>query len=201
MVNNKCFIASSVEVCSVPVCPSPFHYPVAKLLHRLDGKVRLSLPALIVGAMVPDLEVPFMLLLTGTQDRMVLHSLIGGLTPGTAVAVALTVFLYPAIAGAFFPINKEKVRQKCALSGAVVVSCFIGVLSHVLLDTANHAYNPVFWPFLSLYQTPSPIVSLLGGVVMASLIMHGLMVALFVGIATGIFLNSQDDFWNQLLVG
>lgn len=183
-----------------PLPITPFHYPIAKLLHQLDGKISLSLPALIVGAMTPDLEVPFIVLLTG-QDRMVLHSLIGGLTIGTLIATTLTVLLYPAIAGAVFPVNKQKVRQKCALSGAVVVSAFIGVLSHVLLDIANHAYNPLFWPLLGLYQTPSPIVPLLGGVTMASLIMHGLMIALFAGIVAVIFLKHRNDFWNELLVG
>jgi membrane-bound metal-dependent hydrolase YbcI (DUF457 family) len=192
-----CLLASTRRDSAVSPLPiTPFHYPVAKLLHQLNGKVSLSLPALIVGAMTPDLEVPFMVLFTG-MDRMVLHSLIGGLTFGTAVAVALTVLLYPHVAGAVFPIDKEKVRQKCAFSGVVVFSCFLGVLSHVLLDVANHAYNPVFWPFLGLYQTPSPIVSLLGGAAMASLVVHGLMAALFVGL----FVNRRDDFWNQLLVG
>ena len=175
---------------------TPFHYPIAKIIHRFDGKISLSLPALIVGAMVPDLEVPFVFLLTGTQDRLVLHSLIGAMTLGTAISIALTVLIYPRLTSAIFHINKVKVDQKCRFSLTVAVCCFLGCLSHVLLDVANHAYNPIFWPFLTMYQTPSPIVPLLGGEEMASLIMHGSMVALF----AGLLFNKRDDFWEHLLV-
>jgi membrane-bound metal-dependent hydrolase YbcI (DUF457 family) len=147
--------------------------------------------------MVPDLEVPFILLFTGTQDRLVLHSLIGGLTLGTIIAFALTVLVYPRVASAIFPIDKVKVTQKCVFSSTVAFSCLLGVLSHVLLDVANHAYNPLFWPFLSLNQTPSPIVPLLGGDAMASLIMHGAMIVLFVAL----FIGKRDNFWERLLVG
>lgn len=176
---------------------TPFHYPIAKIIHKLDRKVSLSLPALIVGTMVPDLEVPFVPLLTGTQDRLVLHSLIGGMTLGVIIAIALTVLVYPRLTSAIFPINRVKVNEKCRFSLTVAFSCLLGVLSHVLLDVANHSYNPLFWPFLSIYQTPSPIVLLLGGEDMASLIVHGAMVVLIVGL----FINNRDNFWERLLVG
>jgi membrane-bound metal-dependent hydrolase YbcI (DUF457 family) len=149
--------------------------------------------------MVPDLEVPFVYFMSGTwdQDRMVLHSLLGGLTLGTLLAVALTVFLYPRVMGAFLPINKDRVREKCRFSSMLAFSCFLGVLSHILLDVANHAYNPLFWPYLSLFQTPSPIVFLLGGKEMASIIVHSSMIVLCVAI----FVKSRGDFWNKVLVG
>jgi membrane-bound metal-dependent hydrolase YbcI (DUF457 family) len=147
--------------------------------------------------MVPDLEVPFIWVLTGTGDHMVLHSLIGGLTLGTFIAVAITVLLYPPIIGAVFPVNKAKLKEKCVFSAALVGSCAIGVLSHVLLDVMNHAYNPVFWPFLSLYQTPSPIVPLLGGALTASLIMHGAMLVLI----AIIFVVNRRGLWDKILVG
>ena len=175
---------------------TPFHYPIAKIIHKLDGKVSLSLPSLIVGSMVPDLEVPFVFLLTRTQDRLVLHSLIGGITLGTIIALALTVLVYPRLTSAIFPINKDKVKEKCRFSLTLAFSCFLGSLAHVLLDVANHSYNPIFWPFLSAYQTPSSIVPLLGGEAMASLIMHGAMAVLFVGL----FINKRDNFWERLLV-
>ena len=65
------------------------------------------------------------------------------------------------------------------------------------LDVANHAYNPVFWPFLPLDETPSPIVSALGGAGNASLLMHTLMAVLF----AALFFNKRKNFWEQLLVG
>ena len=177
---------------------TPLHYPLAYLIYKL-GKQKLSHPALIVGSMLPDLEIPIMFLLLGPQaaNRMVLHSLIGGATIGTLIGVIITVLVYPHLTGAIFPINKLKVKEKCQFSLGLVISCFIGVLSHVLLDVTNHAYNPVFWPFLSIYQTPSPIVPLLGGLDMASLIVHGSMIALFVVL----FYDKRKNFWEQLLVG
>jgi membrane-bound metal-dependent hydrolase YbcI (DUF457 family) len=107
------------------------------------------------------------------------------------------VLVYPHLTGAIFPINKLKVKEKCHFSLGLVISCFIGVLSHVLLDVTNHAFNPVFWPFLSIYQTPSPIVPLLGGLDVASLIVHGSMIVLFVAL----FYDKRKNFWEQLLVG
>ena len=146
--------------------------------------------------MVPDLEIPFVYLLTRTQDRLILHSLIGGLTLGTIIALTLTVLIYPRLTSAIFPIDKVKVREKCRFSLTVAVSCLIGVLSHVLLDVTNHAYNPVFWPFLSANQLFNPIVPLLGGELASSLIMHGLMAALLIGL----LFCKRGNFWQRLLV-
>lgn len=182
--------------CELPL--TPLHYPLAYLIYRL-GKQKPSLPALIVGSMLPDLEIAVMVLLFGLQasNRMVLHSLLGGATIGTLIGVAITVIVYPRLTGAIFPINKLRVKEKCQFSLGLVISCFIGVLFHVLLDVTNHSYNPIFWPFLSIYQTPSPIVPLLGGLDMASLIMHGSMIALF----GTLFYDKRRNFWEQLLVG
>ncbi len=174
-----------------------FHYPVAYILYKLGGN--LSLPALVVGSMLPDLEIPFMVLLFGNSvpNHLLLHSLLGALTLGTALAIAITVLIYPKLTSAVFPIDKLKVKEKCRLSPALAFSCALGCISHVLLDITNHAYNPVFWPFLSLNETPSPIVPIIGGAETASLLIHALMAALFVGL----FANKREHFWQQLLVG
>jgi len=149
--------------------------------------------------MVPDLEVLFVYSWSGTwgQDRMVLHSLIGGLTLGTIITVVFTTLVYPWLISAIFSINKERVKKKCSLSFMLVFSGLIGVLSHVLLDATNHAYNPLFWPFLSLFQTPSPIVPLLGGQNIASLIVHSAMLALF----GALLIKTRGNIWERLLVG
>ena len=176
---------------------TPFHYPVAYVLYKLG--VKLSLPALVVGSMVPDLEIPVIVLLFGTTvpNHLLLHSLIGALTLGTALAMAITVLIYPTLTSAIFPVDKLKVKEKCRLSLGLVFSCALGSLSHVLLDIATHAYNPIFWPFLPPNETPSPIVSLLGGIGNASLLIHALMIILFIGL----FANKRENFWEQLLVG
>jgi membrane-bound metal-dependent hydrolase YbcI (DUF457 family) len=178
---------------------TPLHYPLAKFIQTLDTKARLSLPALIVGSLVPDLEVPLVYLWSGTwaQDRMVLHSLIGGLTLGTLIAVTFTVLVYPWLASAFLPIDKKRVKEKCTFSFMLVFSALLGVLSHVLLDVFNHPYNPLFWPFLTLFQTPSPIVPLLGGQAMASFIVHGGMLLLFFLL----LIKNRSNLWEKLFVG
>ena len=148
--------------------------------------------------MVPDLEIPFMVLLFGTNTptHLLLHSILGSLTVGTAIAAAITVLIYPKLTGAIFPINKLKVKQKCKFSLTLVFSCAIGCLSHALLDVTNHTYNPVFWPFLTSAETPSPIVPLLGGAKTASLLVHLLMFALFVSF----YALKHENFWENVLV-
>jgi membrane-bound metal-dependent hydrolase YbcI (DUF457 family) len=175
---------------------TPFHYPIAYLTSKLGGN--LSLPALIVGSMVPDLEIPFIVLLLGTDvpHRLVLHSLLGAVTAGTLLSIAITVLIYPWLASAIFPIDKRKVKEKCRFTLCLVFSCVLGGISHVMLDVTNHAYNPVFWPFLALNETPSPIVPVIGGEVAASLLVHALMAVLFIGL----FANKRRNFWEQLLV-
>lgn len=176
---------------------TPFHYPVAYLLYKLGA--RLNLPALVVGSMLPDLEIPVLVLLFRNQDsnRLVLHSLIGALTLGTIFAVAITVLIYPKLTSTIFPIAKSRVKEKCRLSLGLTFSCALGCISHVLLEVANHAKNPIFWPFLSLNETPSPIVPILGGVETASLLIHALMVVLF----AVFFVNKRENFWEHLLIG
>ena len=148
--------------------------------------------------MLPDLEIPFMVLLFGTNvpTHLVLHSIIGSLTFGTAIATAITVFIYPKVTSAIFPVDKPKVKEKCRFSLTLVFSCAIGCLSQALLDVTNHAYNPVFWPFLTSTETPSPIVLLLGGEATASLLVHALMIVLFIGL----FARKRENFWQHALV-
>jgi membrane-bound metal-dependent hydrolase YbcI (DUF457 family) len=176
---------------------TPFHYPLAYIAHKL-GK-NLSLPGLVVGSMLPDLEIPVMLLLFGPEvpNRMVLHSLLGAATVGTLVATAITAWIYPSVTSRVFLINKREVKQRCTLTASLVLSCLIGVLSHVLLDVTNHDYNPVFWPFLTLNETASPITPLFGGALPASIVIHSFMALLF----AAFFLQKRENFWEHVLVG
>jgi len=175
---------------------TPFHYPIAYVVYKLRGS--LSLPGLVVGSMVPDLEIPFLALFSGTDasNRLVLHSLLGAATAGTVLSVAIAVLVYPRLVSAIFPVDNLRVKEKCSFSISLVISCLLGGLSHVLLDVTNHTYNPVFWPFLTLNETPSPIVPLLGGEETASLLIHVLMAVLFVSL----FINKRKNFWKSLLV-
>jgi membrane-bound metal-dependent hydrolase YbcI (DUF457 family) len=169
---------------------------LAYIIYKLGGK--LNLPGLVVGSMLPDLEIPLIFLFVGTQgpNRMALHSLLGATTVGTTLAAAITVWLYPTLTSKIFPISKLRVKDKCRFSISLAFSCLLGVLSHVLLDIVNHDYNPVFWPFLTIYETPSPTTPFLGGAATASLIVHALLAIVFVGL----FVKQRENFWEKLLV-
>ena len=175
---------------------TPLHHPIAYFIYKLDK--RLSLPGLVVGCMFPDLEIPFIVLLFGTQvpNRMILHSLLGSATLGTFLVVIVTVRVYPYLVSRLFHVDKERVKSKCKLSFAVVFSVLVGNLSHVLLDVTNHPYNPIFWPFLPTITTPSPIYFALGyplGSLWMQIIMGALLVALIV--------IKRKNIFEELLVG
>jgi len=175
---------------------TPLHYPIAYFIYKLDK--RLSLPGLVVGCMFPDLEIPIMVLLFGTQvpNRMILHSLLGSATIGTFLALIVTIRVYPSLVSHLFHVDKKKAESKCKLSFAVVFSVFVGNLSHVLLDVTNHPYTPVFWPFLTATATPSPIYFALGnplGSLWMQIIMAVLLAALIV--------VKRKNLFEELLVG
>ena len=89
---------------------TPLHAVVAYLLNRWQRK--LSLPALIVGTMVSDLEIPFVWLVTGgLYGRLVLHSLLGAAVLGTLVAVLLTLFAYPTVVSSVFRLIRRKLKR------------------------------------------------------------------------------------------
>ncbi len=135
---------------------TPLHYPIAYFINKID--TRFSLPGLIVGCMFPDLEIPFMLLIFGTNgpNRMILHSFLGSATIGTVLSLFFTVWFYPFFVSDLFRIKKEEIEKRCKFSFVLFFSVFVGNISHVLLDVLNHPYNPILWPFFSATSTPSP---------------------------------------------
>jgi len=178
---------------------SPFHYPFAYLLNRLDG--RLSLPGLIVGSVFPDVETPIMFLLFRDQfslNRLVLHSLLGGATIGAFLAAASTALLYPRVMGLIEPSLRSRAREKCIFSESLIVSCHLGVLSHDLLDVTNHPFNPIFWPLLGTLDTPSEFFFALDRIGNASTIVHVSLGALLLGL---LIKNRGGDILLKLFVG
>lgn len=109
----------------------------------------MSLPGLIVGSLVPDLEIPFILLIFGVNgtNRLVLHSILGSATLGTMLGTIITIKFYPFLVSNFFGVDKEKVESECKLSSALAISVIIGTISHALLDFTNHLYNLFFGLF------------------------------------------------------
>ena len=175
---------------------TPLHHPIAYFIYKINEG--LSLPGLIVGCMFPDLEIPFIILFSGTEvpNRMVMHSLLGSATLGTLLAVIITVRVYPYLINRLFNIDKKKVERKCKFSIVLAFSVFVGIISHVLLDVLNHPYNPVFWPFLSATATPSPIYFAFGypfGSLWLQIIMSFLLIVLI--------LVKRKNLFQDVLVG
>lgn len=140
---------------------TPLHYPVGFALSRSDR--RLSLPGLIVGSFIPDLEVPIMwVLFPSLPDHLVLHSLIGVLTLGTLTAVILTRFLYAPIISKLFNVNRERLDEACRVTPALVLSCMLGAVLHIALDIPMHPYNPVLWPWVNPFEIVGILVPLIG---------------------------------------
>ena len=134
-----------------------FHYLLAYALYRIFPK--WSLPGFIVGAMVPDLEIPIIITLFGGDtlpgNRLILHSLFGAATIGTGLGLMLVVFVIPRLIRVIIPLWYPLIDGSCKVSRSLVLACCLGALSHVMLDIANHSYNPVWWPFSStLLQNP-----------------------------------------------
>jgi membrane-bound metal-dependent hydrolase YbcI (DUF457 family) len=98
--------------------------------------------------MVPDLEIPFIYLVTGGHlGRLVLHSLLGAITLATLLSVVLTVFVYSPVVSRLFRLDSEIVKGRCRFSWSMVAVCLLGGLSHVLIDSLHHEYNPLLFPF------------------------------------------------------
>ena len=125
---------------------TPIHWSIAYLARKI--RPSLSLPALIVSTATPDIEIPFIYLITsGRIDRLVLHSLLGAATLATLLSVVFTVFAYAPLVSHLFKLDGKTVRERCRFSLSLVLVCLLGNLSHVLIDALNHEYNPLLFPF------------------------------------------------------
>ena len=178
--------------------PSPLgHFTVAYIIYK--SKKTLSLPALIVGSVISDSDLLLDYLTGGRLGRELLHSFIGGGILGTVASSLLTILFYPLIVSAFFNIDKEEVRQVCKLSKTVFVSSFIGELSHVLIDSTCHDYNPLFYPFTK--QSIDIFLFThdwgLSYVVVEILLLIMLLVTLIIDFSK----KGTQRFWKRILVG
>ncbi|MFW9786245.1 MAG: DUF4184 family protein [Candidatus Thorarchaeota archaeon] len=136
---------------------TPLHYPLAFGLSKMNRK--LLLPGVVVGSVIPDIEVPLMwIFFSDLPDHLFLHSLVGAVAVGTLLAALVTWLLYPPIISTFFNVNKNDLKEACSLSGMLVASCFIGVLSHLLLDYPMHWFNPILWPWVNPFDVVGPLV-------------------------------------------
>lgn len=149
---------------------TPFHYPFAYFIHRLS-KRRLRMETLILACFLPDIEVPILWVLGIIPSRLILHSILGSII----LAPVMMYLLYPLyryILKSLFDINYT--RESILL---FVISSITGSLSHVLIDTLHHPYNPLLWPFT---RKSIDVLVLFGDYELASLLMHAIFIGLTV---------------------
>ena len=175
---------------------TPIHCSIAYLLRAI--RPQLSLPALLVSTMAPDLEIPFIYVITsGQYSRLVLHSLLGAATVGTALSVLLTVFAYSPIVSSILKLDPKTVKDRCRYSSSMIAVCLVGSLSHVFIDSLHHEYNPLLFPLT--YNSFDALV-LLNDWTLASTIIPIAFLSLLVLFVAIELKKGTKGIWKRLLV-
>jgi len=173
------------------------HYCAAYVINK--AKAGLVLPALVLGSVIPDVE-PFLSIVTGgrlTPPRELMHSLVGAVTLDTFLAMLLTVFLYPVLVSWIFKLDKKTVKEKCRFSLMLVLSALIGSLSHVLIDSTSHEFNPLLYPFMN--ESFDALV-LMNNWLLASAVVHIVLLLLLLAIFVNEIRKGTRGLWKRLLV-
>ncbi|MDF1539015.1 MAG: DUF4184 family protein [Candidatus Thorarchaeota archaeon] len=185
---------------------TPLHYPLAWLISKANKK--LILPALVVGSVIPDVEVPILwFFFTGVlPDHLILHSLVGGLTLGTILAVVGTSLFYPWIVSTIFGVDRQDLKEACKITPILVLSCFLGVVSHLLIDYTMHWFNPILWPWVDpfIFVGPLALLFAVGGDVegigfhTANMLISAIMGIFWIAI---LIRYAKDDLWRNVWLG
>lgn len=172
------------------------HSSFAYFINKLNSK--LSLPGLLVGSIIPDIEVLILYYLTnGSSDRLLFHSIIGSITIGTILSVGIVVFLYPSFVSFLFKIDKNYILKKCVFSKTLIGLCLIGNLSHVLIDATHHQYNPLLYPISS---NSFDLLRISSNRIFDTLIITGILSIIFLAFLV-FSLKDKNKFWKKMLVG
>ena len=173
------------------------HSFFAYLINR--WKPQFSLPPLLVGSMLPDIEViPIYYLTNGTIDRLILHSIIGAFTIGTILSVGIVLFIYPSIVSHFFKIDINDIKKKCCFSITLIGLCMIGNLSHVLVDATTHEYNPLAYPISS---ESIDFLRISTNRNFDNIVLTVVLSIILLGIVIVSMRKGRKGFWKQMLVG
>ena len=173
------------------------HSTFAYIINR--WKPQFSLPALLVGTLLPDVEVPILYYLTdGAIDRLLFHSIIGAVTVGTIVSVIIVLILYTPFVSFFFRIDQKDVKKKCRFSGTLFCLCMIGNLSHVLIDATHHEFNPLLYP---IFKESFNFLRISSDQSFDARIATLVLAAIFLVFVIASFKKGAKDFWKQTLVG
>ena len=173
------------------------HSTFAYLINQ--WKPQFSLPALLVGTLLPDVEVPILYYLTdGAIDRLLFHSIIGAVTVGTIVSVGIVLIVYPPFVSFFFRLDKKDVKKKCRFSGTLFGLCMIGNLSHVLIDATHHEFNPLLYP---IFKESLNFLRISGDQSFDVRIVTLVLTVIFLVFVIASLRKGVKSFWKHTLVG
>jgi hypothetical protein len=182
---------------------TPLHYPAGYILSKTNK--RLSLPGLIVGSVIPDIEVPILrVFFPGVWDHLLFHSLLGVFTVCTLLAVVVTRFIYPPIISRIFGVDRGELDDVCSVTPSLIVSCMLGLLFHVLVDIPMHPFNPTLWPWVSPNEIVGPLVLILGGgSVFWGFTRAHILLSVIMGVLGIVILivNINKNLWEEVWLG
>jgi membrane-bound metal-dependent hydrolase YbcI (DUF457 family) len=115
----------------------------------------------------------------------------------TFLTVIITTIVYPTLVVWIFGVERKRVAEKCRFSSMLVLSSLIGTLSHLLIDTTMHEYNPFLYPFTS--QSIDSLV-LFGHWLPASIFVQTLLFIFLLAIFVYELRKGTEGFWKRLLV-
>ena len=157
-----------------------------------------SLPALLVGGMIPDVEILIIYYLSdGAIDRLLFHSILGGITIGTLFSAVIVIFIYPSFVSFFSRIDKNIIQKKCAFSGTLLGLCLLGNLSHMLIDTTHHQFNPLLYP---IFTESIDLLRISSSKMFYTEVVTVVLSVIFLVFVVA-FLRNGKGFWKQMLVG
>jgi membrane-bound metal-dependent hydrolase YbcI (DUF457 family) len=162
-------------------------------------KTQFILPALLVGSIIPDIEViPLYYFTNGKIDRLIFHSIIGAITIGTLLTILLVMIFYPIFVSLIFKIRISEIKEKCHFSTMLIISSIIGNLSHVLIDATSHEYNPLLYP---LSSESINFFRISDNLVFDYQIINVILVIIFILILFTTLRKGLRGFWKRMLLG
>lgn len=119
------------------------HFPQAYITYKILSN-KTSYPGLLIGSLLPDLEIPILYLITHNiyYSRLILHSFIGAITFSWIIGL----LILPTYKSVLKKLTKTRIEIEIK---PYTCSIIIGSILHVLLDGMHHIYNPLLWPITS----------------------------------------------------
>jgi len=112
--------------------------------------------------------------------------------------------VYPILSSLFFSLDKVKVKEVCKLTPALILSCMLGIVFHILLDIPMHPFNPVLWPFVDSYSIVGILVLVfaIDGNISLGFLIARILNYVIMGSSMLVIINkSRKNLWEDILIG